>query len=325
MGGIEKYGHVAGLRFLLCALLAAASFATMGASERIATIAHRGTGQRGSLPENTLPAFERAIDEGADLIELDVRLTADGVPIVLHDQTLERTTDCAGCVGEFTADQLASCRATQPGGNVLENVSVPTLAETLDRVDGRVGVNIEIKPDCCDGQHAGPLVDAVLAAIDDAPAGSRFVVSSFSLAIVSQIEERRPELDTALLLGRGGAPHGTRAAAERGVDAINVNHRGLTAEDVRAAHDAGLRVNAWTVNNPRRIHQLAEMDVDGIITDHPGATRETLVRIYEPDDATLDDDDARPDGSGDDDDVNADAPGVDVGCGEPAPGPFARY
>jgi glycerophosphoryl diester phosphodiesterase len=224
----------------------------------ILVIAHRGAS--GSKPENTVAAFEEAARLGADMVELDVRRTADGALVVCHDAHIP---DLGPIVGLRRTDLPAS---------------VPTLPEALDACGG-MGVNIEIKnspvdPDYDEGDAvAGAVAGLVLARRDQ----GRVIVSSFNLASVDAVRAASTRIPTALLtvpaLDQSWA---IAIAAERGHAAWHPHHTSVTAELMAEARAAGLRVNTWTVDDPARMLELAALGVDGIVTNLPDVALATL-------------------------------------------------
>lgn len=229
-------------------------------------IAHRGASA--AERENTLPAFERAAELGADWVELDVRSSAEGELVVHHDPELED----GRAVCEVPATALPA--------------HVPTLAEVLDVCHARgLAVNVEIKalPGEPDEGRAGAIADAVVALLlARLEAGSldpdRVLVTCFdprTLARVAEVGQRR--LPTGLLSMVLEGPEAVVATAvDGGHCALNPWDALTTAELVDAAHAAGLAVNVWTVDDPERMAALVAMGVDGLITNQPDVGRRVV-------------------------------------------------
>lgn len=226
---------------------------------------HRGA--RGHAPENTLLAFQLAFDLGADGIECDAQLSADGQLVIIHDGTVNRTTNGRGAVSALTFDTLRTLDAGR-------GQRIPTLEETLALVRARDGqLNLELKAES-DPEAltvAAAVAERLVALPDDDPLRQRIIASSFSLPAVAEIKRRLPWL-------RVGALYGGRAwkrqamidrALDLGAEAIHPHPRILTQETVCAAHEAGLRVNVWTANRWATIRQLIAWDVDGVFSDFP--------------------------------------------------------
>ncbi|CAA9543482.1 MAG: Glycerophosphoryl diester phosphodiesterase [uncultured Thermomicrobiales bacterium] len=212
--------------------------------------AHRGAS--GEEPENTLRAFRRALDVGSDGIELDVRTSADGIPVVIHDRDISRTTDGMGMVDEMSLDQLRTLDAGS-------GERVPTLEDVLDLVGDRAALYIEIKGVGCEG--------AVLDVLRAHPA-VRATVASFDDEILRTV--RTCDRDVEIWVIAIGAADETMAlAAEVGATTLSLQHLGITADTVRDVEAAGHRVAAWTVNDIPEAARLADLGVTAICTDHP--------------------------------------------------------
>lgn len=220
-------------------------------------IGHRGASA--DHPENTIAAFNGARDQGADGVELDVRRTHDGVLVVHHDPIV------AGSV--VIADAFA--HELPP--------TVPTLAEALGACVGLL-VNVEIKNDPGEPGFDGTdrLVNQTIEVIA-ASGGSDILVSSFHLPTIDQVRQRDVQLDTGFLVLDPTQPHdAVRVAADGGHRALHPWNVCTTEGIVDSAHEAGLVVNVWTVDDADRIRQLASWGVDGIITNRPSFARSAL-------------------------------------------------
>jgi glycerophosphoryl diester phosphodiesterase len=221
-------------------------------------IAHRGASA--DHPENTVEAFRAAGPLGANWVELDVRRTSDGALAVHHDAHL----------GDGRA--IVSIPATDLPA------SVPSLAEALEACRP-LGVNVEIKnsPHDVDFDPAAALVEPVVAAI--AAASQPILVSSFHGPTLDRVRAVDPSVDTALLTFDLSEPARTISdVVAAGHVALHPFDRTVTRELVGLAHDAGLLINVWTVDDPARIEELAEMGVDGIVTNVPAVAAAVLGR-----------------------------------------------
>ncbi|MHB8644542.1 MAG: glycerophosphodiester phosphodiesterase [Thermomicrobiales bacterium] len=211
-------------------------------------IAHRGASA--DAPENTLAAFRLAIAQGADGLECDLRMSADGVIVISHDDSLHRTHAHPAHIAEATAAQLAAD-------------DVPTLAETLATVRGKLPlINLELKE---------PIPPDTLAATIGANADG-IILSSFDTAIIATTHAALPQLPFWLL-----THHGTNEAIDTarrlGCIGIHVWHRGATPRFIAHARRAGFPVYIWTLDDLRRAAVLAGRGVAGITTNSPGALR----------------------------------------------------
>jgi glycerophosphoryl diester phosphodiesterase len=260
----------------LFALLAAS------VSARIAVHGHRGA--RAVLPENTLPAFEHAIEAGADFLELDVLVTRDGVPVVVHDPVLNPAI-CQGPEGsrvvrELTLDQLRrfDCGAQKnplfPQQRPLPGTRIPTLDEVLALAPrGGFGFNIEMKSFPDKPQYAPPPEEfalLVLGAIRRHQLERRVIVQSFDFRTLHAMRRLAPDIQLAALWS-AGARDFVSIAREADAEIVAPQYRLVTPEQVQAAHRAGLQVIPWTVNDAEDWDRLIAAGVDGIITDDPAA------------------------------------------------------
>lgn len=241
---------------------------------------HRGAA--GVAPENTLVSFRRAREAGVDVFELDVHATRDGEVVVLHDPTLDRTTDGAGPVAALTFAELerldAGHRFTADGGRTHpfrgQGVRVPRLAELLAELPD-VPLNIEIK---CEG--AG-IIDAVVGMARAARA--RVVLAAEHDVIMRAIRAAAPDLPTSCATGEvaafiGALQSGTSPTLPEGAVALQIpptfgDVTLVDAASVAAAHALRAEVHVWTVNDPDEARRLLALGCDGIISDVPHVMR----------------------------------------------------
>ena len=255
----------------ILAVLALATAAVADPAIRIA--AHRG----GALlwPENGLTAFRNALALGADLLEVDVHLTADGEVVVIHDATLERTTTATGPVVAVQLADLASARLRERDGTVTTD-GVPTLAQVLDLVQpARADLLLEIKVDAARQRYPG-IEEKALALVNARGLRDRVVVMAFEAPTVRRVRELDATIRTALLVSRGrvdrerAAPADlVRWAREVGATYLGVDHRAVDGALVAATRAAGLRLGAWTVNEEADIRRVLDLGVDVVISDRP--------------------------------------------------------
>jgi glycerophosphoryl diester phosphodiesterase len=236
-----------------------------GGQDLVRNIAHRGAS--GSFPENTLAAFRAAIEAGAGMCELDVQLTRDGAMVVIHDDTVDRTTDGTGAVAAMTLAEIKRLDAGEKFASHFVGESVPTLDEVLDLVQGRCALNIELKADGLEAK-VGELVRA-------RGAFGWTLISSFDWATLTRIRQVAPELRIGLLASRWPARL-VGAATEMKASAINPSFDIVTEDLCSAAHSRELKVYAWTVDEPVAMRRLIAAGVDGIMTNWPGRLREVI-------------------------------------------------
>lgn len=227
-------------------------------------IAHRGAGKL--APENTLAAFRLGASFGYRMFEFDVKLSADGKPILMHDATLDRTTSGAGRVDGLTLGELAQLDAGAWHSPGYAGEPVATLA-AIARYTQANGLhsNIEIKPVPGRESQTGAAV-ALDAQVLWRDAAVPPLLSSFSEEALAAARQAVPELPRALLVDALPADWLERARA-LGCVALDANYRVLDAQLIAAAHAAGLRVLSYTVNDPERAAQLLGWGLDGLITD----------------------------------------------------------
>jgi glycerophosphoryl diester phosphodiesterase len=235
---------------------------------RPAVIAHRGAS--GEAPENTLSAFRRALEIGVDAVELDVHLSADGVPVVVHDPLVDRTTDGKGLVKEHPLEALRRLDAGRWFGERFAGEPIPTLAEALDLLRP-VRVIIEIK----NGPIFYPEIAMRVADLARETGHRHVTVSSFDHPVLLEVKAHAPGLETAVLYyARPLDP--VRLARDVGAEVLHPHWTYLTPEAVAGARAAGLRVETWVVDEPTHLVNVVGMGVDGIITNHPDRLLELL-------------------------------------------------
>jgi glycerophosphoryl diester phosphodiesterase len=234
-------------------------------------VAHRGASAE--APENTLSAFEAAVAVGAGAVEFDVRVTTDGAAIVMHDATVDRTTDGSGLVRDLTAGQISRLRVG-PGGRE----HVPTLEEALALLSGRAAADIEIKnvpgePDYDPERELA--VEGVLQALDATAFVGDVLVSSFNPLSLAVSKRLRPEVATGLLTNTDvPAEAAIRFAADQGhrwaLPCVG-QLRLTAARDAGAAHAAGLLLGTWIVDDAATATELFTAGVDAVATNDPRA------------------------------------------------------
>ncbi len=232
-------------------------------------IAHRGAS--GERPENTLPAYELAVEQRADAIEIDLHTTRDGAIVVTHDAEL---ADLSGC-GEVGEASLAEVRALDAGGGA----QVPTLDEVLDRFGGRIPFNLEIKTGEKTGRYSG--IEAVaLAAVEERGLLETTLFSSFDDSVLEELRRISAAARIGVLVSPR-EPRESRAqslARARAVAAEAINPHFIMADGalVGEAHDQGLAVYVSTGAAEPQMNRLLVLGVDGIFTNHPRRLRSVV-------------------------------------------------
>jgi glycerophosphoryl diester phosphodiesterase len=266
----------------LLALLVTGMADEGGAGARPLLAAHRGGANL--WPENSLLAFRNALALGADYLETDVHVTADGEVVVLHDPTLDRTTTASGPLRDRRVADLAAVRLKTRAGAVTEE-GVPTLAALLDLLApsrGQLLLEIKVGPDRA---RYPAIEEKALALVRARGLGERVIVMAFEAETLRRVRELDPRIRTAYLvskgrLGREGvtAAEAVRWARDVGATHLGLEHTALDAAVVAAARQAGIGVAAWTVNDEAAMRRTIDLGVDVLITDQPDVALRTLGR-----------------------------------------------
>jgi glycerophosphoryl diester phosphodiesterase len=232
---------------------------------RVWVVGHRGA--MGYCPENTMASFQRALELGADWIELDVHLSRDGHLIVIHDEALDRTTDGHGLVRDHT---LAELKQLDAGSGER----IPTLEEVLVWARERnTVVDIEIKN--APIYYKG-IEEAVVSALHRQEMFEQVIVISFDHSAVARVKSLDARVATGVLYACRPTDGGVALARAAQADAVLPHWSYVTAEDVAQAHSADLSVAPWATSDPNVLRELVQKGVDAIGTNHPDVLREVL-------------------------------------------------
>ncbi len=236
-------------------------------------IAHRGAS--GNAPENTLASFNKAIEMGADVVELDVHLSSDNQLIVIHDNTLDRTTTLKGNVKDHTLKEIKNADAGSWFAPEFKNERVPTLDEVLFTINGKAKLLIEIK----DGSEVYPGIEKLtVEAVKRNGAESWCELQSFSqIAVEKMLEEKSSMPVYKLVVGnvpllplhQDGKMKSGSAYQYKNVTGINPNYRFARKRILKKLHERGQQMYVWTVNDEKLMKKLLNWGVDGIITNYP--------------------------------------------------------
>ena len=242
-------------------------------------VAHRGGA--GLAPENTLAACGLALRLGVDAVEVDVRLTTDGVPVLLHDATLDRTTGCSGEVRGMTLAAIAACPSDIVGspGSTLgsqpqeDGASIPQLDKVLELAKRQgATVNVEINDFDAEGIAAGRVLDVIAAA---GLPKRRVIVQSFFPPNLALARKRLPGVALSVLTLKVGEANAIATARSAGAKWVSPEWP-VSRAFVRRAHRAGRKVLPYTLNSRARVRAAKRIGVDGIITDDPVMARKAL-------------------------------------------------
>lgn len=228
--------------------------------------AHRGASAH--APENTLAAFELALAQGAEGIELDTKLSADGHAVVIHDATVDRTTDGHGRVNDMSLADLRSLDAGVFFAEKYRGEKIPTLEEVFEALGKRLFINIELTNYKTPGDH---LVEAVCMLVKKFALQKQVLFSSFLGSNLSKARGLLPEVPLGLLALNGflGAWARSFGFAFGRYQALHPNLKDVTPHQIRRVHRLERRVHVWTVNAAEDMRRLFDWSVDGIFTDDP--------------------------------------------------------
>ena len=224
--------------------------------ETLLNIGHRGA--RGHVAENTLESIKKALELGADGVEIDVFKCKSGEIVVIHDETLNRTTNGKGNVEDFTLGELKSF--------VVEGAyKIPTLVEVLDMLDAKYVINIELK-----GKNTAKATNSIIEDYikNDGWEKNQFVVSSFDWDELRDFYELNKEIPIGIL-SEDEPLDAIEIAKELNAFSIHPYHIHLNEEEVNRIHKEGFKIYTWTVNKPDDIKNMIDLGVDAIITDYP--------------------------------------------------------
>jgi glycerophosphoryl diester phosphodiesterase len=213
-------------------------------------VGHRGA--RAYEPENTIRSYRKALELGVDAVELDVRKTKDDEIVVIHDADVKRTTNGKGLVSELTLKEIKSFK-------MEKDERIPTLQEALDFLDEKVKVFVELK-------EAG-LEEQVVGLVEEMGLLKNVVVVSFLENALKKVKEIDPEVETGLIYARHRNP--LKAALDLKAKWLLGFYKFVHTANIQKAHENGLKVIVWTVNDLKEAEEMAKKSVDGIASDKP--------------------------------------------------------
>jgi glycerophosphoryl diester phosphodiesterase len=244
------------------------------ATPRVLISAHRGNSS--VAPENTLPAFQSALDAKADLVELDYFHSADGVPVVIHDEILDRTTNSEEVLGKpkllIGNLKLADLQKLDVGiwfAATFEGTKLPTLTESLDLIQTKSVTLIERK-----GGDAKTLVKL----LEEKQLIDQVVVQAFDWEFVAACRKLSPRMALGTLSGKPANEDQIKAAAATGADLIVWNHEKIGPTQIKQIHALGKKAWVYTVDDPDRARALIAAGIDGIITNKPAE----MIKLVRP-------------------------------------------
>ena len=228
-------------------------------------VAHRG--YSGRYPENTMLAFQKAVEAGCDEIELDVQLTKDDVVVVLHDERIDRTTDGAGYVRDYTYEELKQFNAAKCWDGRYDRMAIPTFEEYCIWVkDEPVTTNIEFKTSI---YYYEGLEERTIDLLRKYHLEEKVMFSSFNHLSLERLKELAPDIPRGALLEHAGLGNAGYYCSRCGYACYHPGIRGLTEETVRNCRDHGIGVNVWTINDMESLENTYEWGCSGIFTNYP--------------------------------------------------------
>ncbi|TYP92585.1 glycerophosphoryl diester phosphodiesterase [Fodinibius salinus] len=238
-------------------------------SEEVIIIAHRGASAY--YPENTMPAFKAAVEMGAEMIELDVMMSKDGVPIVFHDSTLYSHTNGEGLVKDYTLEELKKLDAGSWFSDEFAGTRIPTLDEVLGFAAGKIAVNIEIKSEAVSDKVEGGVVEKSLELVSKHNMKEHVLFSSFDYLALEQLHRLKADVMVAMLfddrqLARK-LPH--KLIKPLHATAFNCHFRELSRRWLKDLQEYNIPHFIYTVNNARKMKRLINSGVTGIFTNRP--------------------------------------------------------
>ncbi len=247
--------------------------------ERPAIFAHRGASTY--APENTIAAFILAIQQNADAIELDAKLCADGYVVIIHDQTVNRTTGAEGRVAEMTLAELQKFDAGSHFDVTFHGEVIPTLDQVLEAVGKRIYINIELSNYASKNDN---LPEMAAAIVNRHALNDWIMFSSFNPVALVRAKRVLPDVPVGLLALRGGS--GAWARSRLGsllnYHALHPHYTDIDRKLVDRLHRRSARIHPFTVNHASDLLDMTRLDVDGIITDDPMLARQIVAQKNVP-------------------------------------------
>jgi glycerophosphoryl diester phosphodiesterase len=242
-----------------------------GSNNMSLNYAHRGAS--GYYPENTMLAFEKAVEMGCEGIETDVQLTKDGMLVICHDELLDRTTDGSGLIMETNYSEILKLDAAKSWGGKYKDVRIPTLDEFLDYVkDKNIMINLEIKNSIIDYKNIEKMI---IEKIYKYKLNKKVIISSFNHYSILRCKDIDNTLKLGLLYDCCIYKPG-KYASELGVNAVHPSFYSLNKDVVKEIKEQNIMINTYTVNEEKYMKTLIELGIDGIITNYPDRLKKLL-------------------------------------------------
>lgn len=232
-------------------------------------IAHRGASAY--FPENTMSAFRAAVSMDVDMIELDVLLSKDKVPVVFHDEILDQKTNGSGLVSDYTLSDLQELDAGSWFSKKFKNERIPTLKKVLEYSKNKVLVNIEIKPEAVTESENSGIVELVLNLVSKLEMESKVLISSFDYRVLERVKKSGSDVKAAILYEPGQANGRTpkQLLNHYSVDVFNLSQAELTESRAQQLRNQKIPFLVYTVNDKEHMKSIINSGAKGIFTDRP--------------------------------------------------------
>ena len=239
-------------------------------------IAHRGDSAH--RPENTLAAFAGALELGVSAVELDIQLTRDGHAVVIHDASLERTTNGRGDVRHMTLAEVRAVSAGYPNrfGSEWAGERVPTLAEALALLRDRARAMVEIKAESVTADETGGIEAIAVAEVRRSRMADKVALISFDQRAIVRLRQLAPDISRGRIFGRTSADEVIADARASGSEVVLPHKSQLSAALVARVHAAGIKLATWVVDEPEELRELARFDLYGVGSNRPGVLLEAI-------------------------------------------------
>ncbi len=237
-------------------------------------IAHRGASF--NAPENTMPAFQMALEMGADMIEFDVTLTRDQIPVVIHDQTLDRTTSGKGGIQQYLSRELSELDAGIWFSKSFENTRIPTLEQILNWAFGKIALNIEIKKEAFIKDKESGIVEFISELVLEYDMAEHVIISSFSAEALIRCRKVMPKIPTAYLISpySWGSRRNLRLMKKLSASGLNLKHKQMRPSLMKQAKSERLPIWVYTVDDEEEMKKVIEKGATGIFTNRPDILNE---------------------------------------------------
>lgn len=253
---------------------------TLSFEKEFIVIAHRGASAY--YPENTISAFKAAVQMEADMIELDVLLSKDNIPVVFHDEKLNAKSNGKGYVKDYLLSELQQFDAGSWFNKKFKDERIPTLREVLEYCKDKILVNVEIKTEAVSETKDGGIEELVLSIIDDLEMHDQIIISSFDYRAIERIVSLDEEIRTALLYEKkqSSKRDPVTLVKDYNVDAFNFSIRKLTDKWSAQLNESNIPFFVYTVNDEKKMKRVIEAGAKGIFSDKPDVLKRVADQIF---------------------------------------------